>query len=142
MVIALIGGNLRVLKDTSPSNLFSRKLNSFSFLFSSLINMYLVEVPNVDPSKAWQTVAEFKTRSQAIAFSYDNLCCTNGWYPMLTTNGSYWSCDTPNPQLKSRNNQFLTIEEFELECDCLDFIRANFPDANADGNIYLISQTN
>ncbi|MBW4532487.1 MAG: hypothetical protein KME09_00975 [Pleurocapsa minor HA4230-MV1] len=28
--------------------------------------MYLVEVPNVDPSKTWHTVTEFKTRSEAI----------------------------------------------------------------------------
>ncbi len=101
---------------------------------------YTIEIPSTDLSKQWHILAYFDTEEQAIAFSDEKLGTDKGWYCMISYDGDWWVCDTPSPNLGNKNNQFLEIESFKHKEDCLDFVKANFPDARSDGSIYLICQ--
>ena len=103
------------------------------------MTQYILEIPRQDPSLPRHTVKIFDTKQEAIAYSDEKLGTDKGWYCMLSYDGEYYICDTPNPNLNSSNNQHLEIETFHHKQDCLDFIQANF-NGDSEGNIYLISE--
>ncbi len=101
--------------------------------------MYTIEIPNIDDFDRNIIVNKFSTESEAIYFCDKYLGCQSGYYSLMSFDGEYYSCDLPNPDYIKHPNQFLVIEEFVHEQDCLDFIYANFPDVNPNDKEVLIN---
>lgn len=102
--------------------------------------MFLVDLPNQDPSKPWIVIEQqFKNREEAIAFT-QKIWNTDeqGKLNLISYDGEYYTIDVPNPNYSSSNNQFLEVEGFRHKSDAIDFVIANY-NADEEGRVSLIN---
>ncbi len=100
---------------------------------------YLIDIPNLDPSKPWIVIKECDTKVKAISFTKKNWSAENGYLCLISHDGEYFNIDVPNPNYTSTNNQFLTVEGFYHKADALNFAQKNYQ-TNDDGYVSLISR--
>lgn len=130
---------------------------------------YLIDIPNLDPSKPWIVIKECDTKDKAISFTKKTWGAENGYLCLISYDGEYFNIDVPNPNYTSTNrllskstltrsafeyeasyskrdrqnatynNQFLTVEGFHHKADALNFAQENYQ-TNDDGYVSLISR--
>ncbi|VEP18655.1 hypothetical protein H1P_850012 [Hyella patelloides LEGE 07179] len=99
---------------------------------------HLVEIPSVDPSRPWNTIAIFESKAEAINYADTTFGSSNGLYNMISHDGEWYIADVPLTIVNSTNNQHVEVESFRHKSDCLDFVQENYH-ADYDGNISLIA---
>jgi hypothetical protein len=103
---------------------------------------YLIDIPNLDPSKPWIVIKECDTKDKAISFIKKTWGAENGYLCLISHDGEYFNIDVPNPNYTKAdlcNNQFLTVEGFYHKADALNFAQENYQ-TNDDGYVSLISR--
>jgi hypothetical protein len=113
---------------------------------------YLIDIPNLDPSKPWIVIKECDTKDKAISFTKKTWGAENGYLCLISYDGEYFNIDVPNSNYTGQllgkrilsknatyNNQFLTVEGFHHKADALNFAQENYQ-TNDDGYVSLISR--
>ncbi|NJO98210.1 MAG: hypothetical protein HC764_21270 [Pleurocapsa sp. CRU_1_2] len=62
---------------------------------------YLIDIPNLDPSKPWIVIKECDTKDKAISFTKKTWGAENGYLCLISHDGEYFNIDVPNPNYTS-----------------------------------------
>lgn len=57
---------------------------------------YLIDIPNLDPSKPWIVIKECDTKDKAISFTKKTWGAENGYLCLISHDGEYFNIDVPN----------------------------------------------
>lgn len=62
---------------------------------------YLIDIPNLDPSKPWIVIKEYDTKDKAISFTKKTWGAKSGYLCLIFYDGEYFNVNVPNPNYTS-----------------------------------------